>query len=473
MPPFVRPFSDCSEKGQLIRNCLYINFHLIRRYTMKYSDAVKAMLLASIRELASNPEEYAVNPGKDFSRNRKLGFDDLLLMLLTMEAKCLKEEIYLYFGRETDAPSKAAFYKQRKKLKDGALRSLLISFTRKCKKKFFKGKYSLVACDGSAVDYFRDPEDPDTYFESNGKSKKGYNQIHINALFSILDRKFTDLVIQPARKRNEYSAFCQMVDRSAADNPTIYLCDRGYASYNNFAHVVEKGQSFLIRCTDKKAAGLLGLPLDDTRKLRELDCQVERILSRSQSRKKHLHPELEGQYRYICSKVPMDYITESQAEYTISLRVVRVELAEGCYENLITNLPAEEFNADDLKALYHLRWDEETSYRDLKYAVCLKAFHSKKYAYIVQEVWARAILYNFCSEIASHVEIPEQDTKFTYQINYSEAVKICRDFLRIHDGTTTLNVESLIAQNVEAVRPNRTFPRQERYKRPFSFLHRN
>lgn len=112
---------------------------------MKYSDVVKAMLLSSINDLAINPEIYALHPGRDFSRNRKLGFNPLLLMLLTMEADCIKEELYRYFGRSTDAPSKAAFYKQRKKIKGDAFRNLLISFTQKCKKKLFKGKYSLVA----------------------------------------------------------------------------------------------------------------------------------------------------------------------------------------------------------------------------------------------------------------------------------------------------------------------------------------
>ena len=51
----------------------------------------------------------------------------------------------------------------------------------------------------------------------------------------------------------------------------------------------------------------------------------------------------------------------------------------------------------------------------------LKAFHSKHYKYIVQEAWARAVLYNFCSEISMHVEIPEKNRKHTCQINDSEA----------------------------------------------------
>ena len=350
---------------------------------MKYSNVVKAMLFTSIHELAANPEHYVLHPGKDFSRNRKLGFQRLLLMLLTMEGDCIKEELYRYFGRSTDTPSKAAFYKQRKKVKEDAFRSLLVSFTQKYQKKLLKGKYSLVACDGSAADIFRNPDDSDTFFEPNGKSTRGFNQIHINAFFSVLDKKFTDLLIQPARKRNEYSAFCQMVDRSESDTPVIYLCDRGYASYNAFAHVIESGQFFVMRCTDDKTEKILGFPLDN---IQQLDYHVERILSRSQSKKKRFHPEQEEQYRFVCKNVPMDYITQGHPEYRLSLRIIRIELSDSCYENLITNLPELDFDFDDLKDLYHLRWDEETSFRDLKYPLCLKAFHSQKYEYIIQEV---------------------------------------------------------------------------------------
>ena len=437
---------------------------------MHYSNAVKSMLLASINELASDPEKYAVQPGRDFTRYRKIGFKDLLLMLLTMEADCIKEELYRYFDRSTDTPSKAAFYKQRKKIKNEALRYLLISFNKKCKRNLFREKYSVVACDGSAVDIFRNPDDQDTFFEPNGKSTKGFNQVHINAFFSVFDKKFTDLVVQPGRKRNEYNAFCQMVDRAVTDVLVIYLCDRGYASYNNFAHVIEKGQFFAIRCTDAKTEKLLGFSLDG---VKELDCHVDRILSRSQSKKKRLHPELAEQYRYICKAVPFDFITDDNPEYALSLRIIRIEISEGCYENIITNLPDLEFDMDDFKELYHLRWHEETSFRDLKYPLCLKAFHSKKYEYIVQEIWARAILYNFCSEIAMSVEIPEKNTKHTYQINYSAAIKTCRTFLRINDTVTILDVEGLIAQNIEPVRPGRTFARQARFKLPISFCYRN
>lgn len=434
-------------------------------------DVVKSTLLDCIHEIATDPSRYAINPGKDFTRNRKIGFGYLLQMLLTMEASNLQEELYRFFGRSPEAPSKSAFYKQRKKLRDEVLPNLLYAFNDKLQKKLYRGKYQLIACDGSDADIFRNRNDPDTYFEPNGKSSRGYNQIHINAFYSIMDRRFTNLIIQPARKKNEYSAFCQMVDAAGSDDPpTIYLCDMGYASYNNFAHVIENRQFFAIRCNDKRLKGILGHSIDT---LREMDCRVERILSRSHSRKKRSRPELSDQYRHVSKKVSMDYLPDDCMEYDINLRIVRFEIKPGCFENIITNLPDTEFDFEDFKDLYHLRWNEENAFRDLKYPLCLKEFHSKKYQYIVQEVWARAILYNFSSEIISGVEIKKQNTKYEYQVNFSEAFKTCRDFMRIHDGVTQMEVGRLIAQNTEPIRPGRTFARQHRFQLLFSFCYRS
>ena len=75
---------------------------------MTYSNLMKQMLMASIDELSKTLEIYAVHPDKDFTRNRKIGFHDFLL-LLTMEDDCLREELYHFFGRSDETPSKAAF----------------------------------------------------------------------------------------------------------------------------------------------------------------------------------------------------------------------------------------------------------------------------------------------------------------------------------------------------------------------------
>lgn len=139
----------------------------------------------------------------------------------------------------------------------------------------------------------------------------------------------------------------------------------------------------------------------------------------------------------------MDFISETSTEYLLSLRIVRIEIAPGIYENLITNLPDIEFDMDDLKEFYHLRWSQENAYRDLKYPLCLKAFHSKKYTYIVQEVFARTIMHNYCSAISQHIELPDHSRKLQYQINFSEAIKICRDDLRSRTKNNAIDKENI------------------------------
>ncbi len=170
----------------------------------------------------------------------------------------------------------------------------------------------------------------------------------------------------------------------------------------------------------------------------------------------------------------MDFISETSTEYLLSLRIVRIEIAPGIYENLITNLPDIEFDMDDLKELYHLRWSQETAYRDLKYPLCLKAFpDSKKYTYIVQEVFARTIIHNFCSAISQHIELPDRFAEnCNIRLISQKLSKYAGMYLRNRTENNAINVESLIANNIEAIRPNRTFRRQARFKLPMSFCYR-
>ena len=69
----------------------------------------------------------------------------------------MKQELYHFFGRTDETPSKAAFYHQRAKLKDNALRELLQIFNQKLQPTLYRNRYRLVACDGSVADEV-DPE---------------------------------------------------------------------------------------------------------------------------------------------------------------------------------------------------------------------------------------------------------------------------------------------------------------------------
>ena len=278
-------------------------------------------------------------------------------------------------------------------------------------------------------------------------------------------------MVQPIRKKNEFQALADMIDRYyIPDVVPIFIADRGFHSFNVFAHAIEHNSYFLIRAKDVNMRRLLGndIPEDES-----FDVQVNRILTRSQSQKKRLHPEFEEQYRFLCKKVTFDYIEhESGKEYPISLRILRFKISDNGYENIITNLPVEEFSAEEIKELYRLRWNLETSFRELKHTIGAVNFHSKTREYIEMEIWARFILYNFCSIITMHVVIDQKSRKYIYQVNYTVAYHACHYFLRLHNEEETPNIKSLIEQNILPIRPDRKYARQHRFRVPVSFTYR-
>jgi len=176
----------------------------------------------------------------------------------------------------------------------------------------------------------------------------------------------------------------------------VFIGDRGFACYNFFAHAFENNIRFVIRTKDintKRMLGIQELP-------NIIDTTVELILTRTQSLKKRSRPDLDKQYRHISSDVAFDYIERgSDTEYPLFLRIVRLEVADGVYENLITNIPADDASINVLKHWYNLRWGIETSFRDLKHTIGAVNFHAKKPDFIIQEILARMILFNFCSII--------------------------------------------------------------------------
>lgn len=103
-------------------------------------------------------------------------------------------------------------------------------------------------------------------------------------------------------------------------------------------------------------------------------------------------PRTWGKLPPVCRKVPMDYLTDTVHEYDTALRVIRDEATPGFFVNLITNLSDHGFDMESIREFYHLRWEEENSCQDVKYPLCLRALHSKKYRYVVQGIWARVIL---------------------------------------------------------------------------------
>ncbi|MCR4708966.1 MAG: IS4 family transposase [Clostridiales bacterium] len=412
----------------------------------------KKLLSSAISEVACMPETYCVNPGSDFTRTRKISIKKLLSGLICMEGKSLSNELIDIFKDAENLPSVSAFVQQRDKLKPEAFEKIFHTFTDTIVSK--SSEMPILAADGSDVRLPTNPNDKLTYLPGS-RTQAPYNSLHINALYDLNQHLYRDAIIQNGAQRNECSALQQLVDRSTIPLALV-IADRGYESYNNLAHIQEKGWYFLIRIKDGKYGIKNGFNLPDE------DCfdmSITLNLTRKQTNEVKDLIKDRNHYRYIAPSSPFDFLpqhsrkADAVAFYTLDFRIVRFKLSEDSYETVITNLENDTYPPEKLKKLYASRWGIETSFRDLKYTVGLLKYHSKKTACIQQEIFARMTLYNFVEVITSHVAISKKQRKYTYKCSFSVATHVCRLFLR--GSTSPPYVESAIAKSLIPIRQNR------------------
>lgn len=434
-----------------------------------YANVLKEKLTFLIREMSVAPAPYVKNPESDFTRKKKLPFETVMHLLISMGGNSLYKELLEAQGYNVNTATTSAFVQQRNKILPAAMEFLFHAFTQSYADiKDYRG-YRLLAIDGSDLHIATDPSDKDTYFQSQPNTK-GYNLLHLNAVYDLCNRLYVDALVQPKRQLNEGKALAAMVDRSPIQGKTIVIADRGYESYNNFAHLDRKGWNYIIRVKDLGSSGILSslrLPVSG-----EFDQDVHLTLTRKQTKEAKARPG----HKFLPTNSTFDFLdSHENMVYPMSFRVVRFVLPSGAYETVITNLSTAEFPPYELRCIYNMRWGIETSFRALKYTVGLTNFHAKRQASIAQEIFARMIMYNFAEMMTSHVVITQIDKRYPYQVNFTVAVHVCRHFLRSRGDDPLPDVEALIRKNIlpiRSVRQGQENTRKIRYKSAVSFVYR-
>lgn len=433
---------------------------------MSYTSKLKKSLNKCIDNLADQRQEYCFYPEKDYTRHKKSDFSSVVKSIVCFGGKSLNKEILEFFGFSPDTLTPSAFVQQRSKIKSEAFYQLFRDFTEaNQKEKLFHG-YRLLAVDGSNIYTPKNKNDLDSLSKNQNST---FNLYHLNALYDLCSCTYSDAVVQKYRQSNEHKAYVTMVDRYNCETPAIFIADRGYESYNNMAHVQEKGQKFLTRLKDIKSNGILsGFDLPD----REFDISIDLKLTRKQSKE----VKSSSDFRFIPTNVNFDFLPSSSkysapaSYYSLHLRFVRIQITDDLFEVLVTNLDENEFPPCILKQLYSMRWGIENSFRKLKYTIGLSAFHSKKSEHILQEIFARLTLYNFSEFVTSHIAIRKKKRKHLYKINFSVAVYACRNLLLGRYAPKA--VEAVISKHILPYRPNLSKPRNLRSIPPASFSYR-
>ena len=126
----------------------------------------------------------------------------------------------------------------------------------------------------------------------------------------------------------------------------------------------------------------------------------------------------------------------------------------------------------DMVECSNMRCGIETSFRELKYSLGLINFHSKNVEYIIQEIFAKLVMHNFCEIITLHVVIKQKSTKHTYQVNFTMAMQICTHFFMCPENITPPDIEALIRKYILPIRDGRKDQRKLKSKTTISFNYR-
>ena len=429
----------------------------------KYCNIVKNKLNMLIRNMEKNNSDFVVDPKRDFVRKSELSFSKTMKFILGMGSQSLGSELMEFYGLDQKSVSVSAVVQRRAKILPAAFQHLFHKFNEAFSQTNFFHGYRLYAVDGSDIHIPTIPDDHSTHYNANVNSK-GYNLMHLNALYDLLNKRYFNAVIQDSRLENENKALISMIEN--VTNDSIIIADRNYDSYNNIAHLEAKGLKYVIRI--KSTTGIIkkfNITSD-----KEVDFTADILLTRRQTNEVKADSK---HYRYLPASSTFDFIPKgSKDTYPLKFRIIRIKIAEGKYETIVTNLWDNEFSADDIKNIYKIRWGIETSFRELKYHVGLIAFHSKKKDCVIQEIFASLIMYNFSMLITENIVIDEdKHNDYHYKINYAVAIHACIKFFRSSHADPSL-LEDLIARNKCPVRPDRIAVRKTRCHSAIGFNYR-
>ena len=148
--------------------------------------------------MSAMPELFVKNPGHDFSRNRRLSFETIIRLLLSMGGNSIYSELLEYSGYDVNTVTTSAFVQQRNKILPFAFEFLLHEFTDSLQETRLYQGYRMLAVDGSDLHIATNPKDMDTYFQ-NAPDIKGFNLLHLNAMYDLCNKIYIDAFIQSGR----------------------------------------------------------------------------------------------------------------------------------------------------------------------------------------------------------------------------------------------------------------------------------
>ena len=383
---------------------------------------------------------------KAFTRNRKLNFLKVFVLLLSKSQKSLQLWLNEFYTKyELDSVTASAFSQARAKFKHTAFIELNTGLS---KIYYQDGDYKkhksfrLLSIDGSKL-YLPNEKDVSKEFGKikvkNQTIESSYVGAQTTVLYDVLNEIVLDSQLAKAHSSEHVLAKKHLEFISEGD---LVLLDRGLRSYELFSCIKQQKSEFLARCSVN--AG------------KEVEIFLEQKLNDK-----------------IVTLKPHRELKKVGLEQSLRVRLVKVILDSGEVEILATSLlDSEAFSIKELKELYFKRWGVETYFGRIKSRLALEAFTGKTAESVKQDFFSTILVSNIETVYTEDTNNQLKDkcvkkgNKNEQKVNKAVAYNIIKNNIleiifnnKISNSEMTQRMEKVFLATPTSVRKNRKVDR--------------
>jgi len=417
-----------------------------------------AKLFKKLSKLLTNCqliESYSFEK-KHFTRNRKLSFQKVSLIILQLLRSSVKTELKSFhatvFGEEkvVNWVTDSAFCKARQKIRH----ELFIEMYRLIVRFFYatNGGYNwynfrLLAVDGSELNLPSSKELLKSFgcHHTNSIGTK-IPQARVSFLCDVLNNLTIDAQIESFRVGEQQMFESHLKYLRKGD---LLTADANYGHFRILKVILKRKTEFCIRMSkstnfvkDFLASGKKDAVLEWSPSVKTIEnCKMHKVDTKP-----------------------------------IKVRLVRIDLSEVETEVLaVSLLDQDKYDYHCIKGLYDKRWAVEEEIKKFMQRLTVEFFSSLKENGVLQDFYANVFMLNIVSFLAEpvreQIHKSSEQCKYKQQINWTSALGDVRKRLLLLFLRSVDKVDSIIRSlwksfkaNTEAIKPGRKFPRDKRKK---------
>jgi hypothetical protein len=413
---------------------------------MEVSRMKLAEIIAYLTRKRINDGEFkdkARKKATDFTRNRKLPFEELMLFMLQSlksSTQCALRRFFTGLGKPVTMKQQS-LSEARSKLNVWAFRNLFeltVQTMTEHRTEKWHG-YLVYATDGIKVSLPIDKE-LSAYYGALGKDATAPTA-QGSAMYDVLNDIIVDALIEPMQEdeRTLAKKHIESCKNLAPEDKKLLIFDRNYPSFDFIEELENNGLFYVMRVRTK-------FNLD-------IDAQTSTT----------------------------GYVWLRQGDRRLHVRVIKFALDSGETETLITNITDARLGKNAFKKLYFMRWPVETKYDIVKNKLKRENFNARTVEGIQQDFFAAMYLANFAAACAADVQCDieearkDKDNKYQYKANLNELIGVLKDRLIFAIAEDDEDCQSVLMQSildeikayVVPVRPDRSLPRKPPRKSKF------